>query len=187
MPSPEPPCDDLYRRLVTSELPVARPEPVVELEPLSIRYTCPPYDMRRAILLLMLGIFCGALFTAAISVYIFHDVDKDEIGHWNEAFTGSCTEFVLFTLIIGGGVALLVFLGRTLFHLKGYSPRFNLVFPLGIGVSLLQYPWDFIGRVLFPKFTDFSLSLYLLLAIVVCAIVIVRDSFRQMKLSQAQG
>jgi len=91
------------------------------------------------------------------------------------------------TLIIGGGVALLVFLGRTLFHLKGYPPRLKLVFPLGIGVSILQYPWDFIGRVLFPKLEDFSLSLYLLVAIVVCAIVIIRDSFRQKKLCQARG
>jgi len=34
----------------------------------------------------MLGIFCTALFLDAISVYIFHDVDKNKIGHWNEAF-----------------------------------------------------------------------------------------------------
>ena len=42
--------------------------------------------MWRAIRLLMLGIFCTALFLDAISVYIFHDVDKNKIGHWNEAF-----------------------------------------------------------------------------------------------------
>jgi hypothetical protein len=143
--------------------------------------------MWRAILLFMLGIFCAALSIAAISVYVFHDVDKDQIGHWNEAFAGLCTEFVLFTLIIGGGVALLVLLGRIVFHLKRCSPRSNLVFPLGIGVSVLQYPWDFIGRVLFPKLEDLSLSLYLFLAIVVCASVIVRDSLRQMKVRQALG
>jgi len=143
--------------------------------------------MRRAILLFMLGVFCAALFGGAISVYIFHDVDKDAIGRWNEAFAGLCMEFVLFTLIIGAGVALLVFLGRTLFRLKGYSPRLKLVFPLGIGVSVLQYPWDFIGRALFPTLSDFFLALYLLVAIVVCAIVIVSDSFRQMKLCQARG
>jgi hypothetical protein len=49
----------------------------------------------------MLGIFCTALFVAAISVYIFHDVDHDKIGHWNEAFAGLCVESVSFTLIIG--------------------------------------------------------------------------------------
>lgn len=141
--------------------------------------------MRRAILLLMLGIFCTALFSTAISVYIFHDVDKDKIGHWNEAFAGLCTESVLFTVVVGGGVALLTLLGRHLFHLKGYSPRAKLGLFLGIGVTVLQYPWDFVGRTAFPKLADSSLSLYLIVAIVLCSIVIVRDSFRQMKLCQA--
>ena len=63
--------------------------------------------MWRAILLLVLGVFCTALFSAAITVYMFHDVDKDMIRHWNEAFAGLCTESVLFTVVVGGGVALL--------------------------------------------------------------------------------
>jgi hypothetical protein len=133
----------------------------------------------------MLGMFCTALFIAAISVYIFHDVDKGEIGRWNEAFANLCAEFVLFTLIIGGGVALVVFLGRALFQLQEYSPAPNLVLLLGVGVSVLQYPWEFIGRLLFPELADFFLVLYLILAILVSATVIIRDSFRQMKLRQA--
>jgi hypothetical protein len=141
--------------------------------------------MRRAILLLMLGLFCTALFSAAITVYIFHDVDKDKIGHWNEAFAGLCTESVLFAVVIGGGVALLTLLGRHIFHLKGYSPRAKLGLFLGIGVTVLQYPWDFVGRAAFPKLADSSLALYLIVAIVLCSIVIVRDNFRQMKLCQA--
>jgi hypothetical protein len=141
----------------------------------------------RAVLVLMLGTLCAALSIAAISVYVLHDVDKDQMGRWNEAFAGLCVEFVLFTLIIGAGVALLAFLGRRLFHLKGYSPRPKLAFSLGVGVSVLQYPWEFIGRVLFPKLEDFTLSLYLLVAIVVCSIVILRDSLRQLKFSQARG
>jgi hypothetical protein len=142
--------------------------------------------MRRAILLLMLGIFCTALFSAAISVYIFHDVDQDKIGHWNEAFAGLCTESVLFTLVVGGGVALLTLLGRHLFHLKGYSPRSMLGLLLGVGVTVFQYPWEFVARKELPKLADASLSLYLVVAIVLCAIVIVRDNFRQMKLYQAR-
>jgi hypothetical protein len=129
----------------------------------------------------MLGVFCAALSIAAISVYVFHDVDKDMIGLWNEAFAGLCAEFVLFTMIVGGGVALLSWLGRHLFHLMGYSPRSKLGFFLGIGVSVLQYPWDFVGRVAFPKFADSSLFLYLIVAIVFCSVVIVRDNFKQMK------
>ena len=143
--------------------------------------------MRRAIFLFILGIFCAALFISAISVYIFHDVDKDKIGHWNEAFAGQCIESALFTIMLGGGVALLVLFGRYLFHLRGYSPRPKLVFFLGIGVTILQYPWDFVGRAIFPKLADSSLSLYLIVAIVVCSIVIVRDNFRQMKFCQASA
>ena len=140
--------------------------------------------MRRAILNLMLGMFCTALFTAAISVYVFHDVDKGEIGHWNRAFASLCAEFILFTLVIGGGVALLVFLVRALFQLQGYSPGPNLVLLLGVGVSVLQYPWEFIGRLLSPEFADFSLTLYMILAILVCTTMIVGDSFRQKRSRQ---
>jgi hypothetical protein len=135
----------------------------------------------------MLGTFCAALFSAAISVYIFHDVDKDKIGHWNEAFAGLCTECVLFTVIVGGGVALLTLLGRHLFRLKGYSPRSKLGFFLGIGITVLQYPWDFVGRTAFPKLADSSLTLYLIVAIVLCSIVMVRDNVRQMQSCQASA
>lgn len=135
----------------------------------------------------MLGIFSTALFSAAISVYVFHDVDKNKIGQWNEAFAGLSIEGVLFTVMVGGGVAVLTLLGRHLFHLRGYSPRSKLVFSLGIGVTLLQYPWDFVGRTAFPKFADFSLFAFLIVAIVLCSVVIVRDTFRQMKLCQARG
>jgi hypothetical protein len=133
----------------------------------------------------MLGIFCTALLSAAISVYIFHDVDKDQIGHWNEAFAGLCTEGVLFTVIVSGGVALMTLLGRHLFHLKGYSPRSKLALFLGIGVMVLQYPWDFVGRAAFPELADSFLSFYLVFAIVLCSIVLVCDNLRQKKLCQA--
>jgi len=143
--------------------------------------------MRRTIFLFLLGIFCASLLSDAISVYIFHDVDKEMIGHWNEAFAGLCTESVLFVVIVGGGVTLLTFVGRRFYHLKGYSPRAKLALFLGIGVTILQYPWDFIGRVAFPKLADSSLALYLIVAIIFCSIVIVRDNFRQMKLCQASA
>jgi hypothetical protein len=82
-----------------------------------------------------------------------------KIGHWNEAFSDLCTESVLFTLIVGGGVALLASLGQNLFHLKGYSPRAKVGVYLGIGVPVLQYPWDFVGRAAFPKLAESSLTL----------------------------
>jgi len=132
----------------------------------------------------MSGVFCTALLSDAISVYIFHDVDKDMIGHWNEAFTGLCAELILFSLIVGGGVALLTWLLRLLLHLKGYSPRSRLALFLGIGVTVLQYLWDFAGRTVFPNLADSSLGLYLIVAIVFSSIVLVRDNFKQMKLHQ---
>jgi hypothetical protein len=141
--------------------------------------------MRRTIFFFVLGIFCTTVAISAVSVYVFHDVDKNEVGHWNEAFAGLCIEFVLFTLIVGGGVALLTLLGRYLYHLKSYSPRPKLGLSLGISVAIVQYPWDFVGRLLFPNLADSSLSLFLIVAIVLCSTVIVRDNIRQKKLSQA--
>lgn len=138
--------------------------------------------MWRALLLFMVGIFGAALFVSAVSVYALHDVDKEQVGHWNQAFEALCTEGVLFTLIVGGGVAVLTLFGRYLFHLNGYSPRLKLVFFLGVGVTLLQYPWDFASRVALPKLADASLSAFLVFAIVLCSIVFIRDASRQMKL-----
>jgi hypothetical protein len=140
--------------------------------------------MRRSILLLMLGTFCTALFSSALSVYVFHDVDKSMVGHWNQAFVGSCTEGVLFTLIVGGGVALLALPGRLLFNLKRYSPRAKLGLLLGIGVTVLQYPWDYFGRATLPKFADSLLGVYLIVAIVFCSVALIRDTLSQMKLHQ---
>lgn len=143
--------------------------------------------MLRTIFLFMLGMFGTGLLNAALSVYLLHDVDKDMIGRWNEAFAGLCGEMVLFTLVIGAGVALLTWIGRLLFRLKGSSPRAKLGLFLGIGVSIIQYPWDFAGRAAFPKFADTFLSVYLIVAILVCSIVIVRDNFLRMKLRQRPG
>jgi len=131
----------------------------------------------------MLGIFSTALVVSLFSVYVFHDVDKEMIGRWNEAFAGLCVEFVFFTAIIGGGVAILTFLGRHLLRLKGYSPRPGMCLFLGIGVTVLQYPWEFAGRSAFLGLEDFSLCLYLIVAIVFCSIFIVRDSFRKKKMT----
>ena len=58
---------------------------------------------------------------------------------------------------------------------------------LGIGVTVVQYLWDFAGRAAVPKLADSSLALYLIVAIVLCSIFLVRDNFRQMKLCQASS
>lgn len=138
--------------------------------------------MRRSILFLILGILGTALLSSAISVYIFHDVDRAHIGHWNEVFAGLCAESILFALMIVGPVWFLTLIGHYLLHLRSHSPRAMLGLLLGIGVTVIQYPWDIAGRKLFPKFADFSLTLYLILAVVFCTIVLLHDNFTQMKL-----
>ncbi len=141
--------------------------------------------MRRAILLLMLGIFCGAILAGAISVYVFHDVDQEKIGHLNDAFAGLSIEAGVFGLIIGGPVWLSVLLGRRFLNSRDYSPRARISFSLGIAVAVFQYPFEFIGRKLLPNFTEFFLSFYLLAAIFLCTAVLLRDIFKQLKLQRA--
>jgi hypothetical protein len=98
-----------------------------------------------------------------------------------------CIESVLFTLIIGGSVAILTLLGRYAFHLKGHFPRAWLGLSLGIGVTVFQYPWDFALRKQLPKLAETSLYLYPVGAIVVCAAVILCDNFKQMKSHQGHA
>ncbi len=141
--------------------------------------------MRRSILFLILGIFCTALLVGAISVYLLHDVDRDMMGRLNEAFLQLCTESILFALIVGGPAGLLTALGRVVFHLRGYSPRAILGFLLGIGVAVCQYAWDFSARKIFPKQADESLYIYLVAAIVLCSVVLLRDTYKQQKVFEA--
>jgi len=135
--------------------------------------------MFRSIRSLVLGMLCAFLLVGAVSVYIFHDVDQDQVGHWNQAFKGLCIEGVLFSLIIGVPVWLLTFLGRRFFHLKSYSPREMLALVLGISVTVVQYPLEFAVRGFLPKLTESFLGLFLIAAIVLCTVVLLRDSFRQ--------
>jgi hypothetical protein len=133
----------------------------------------------------MLGTFCTALFLAAISVYVFHDVDQDRIGHWNEAFADLSIEMVLFSLLVSGGVWLLTMLGQRVFHLRGYFPRARVGLSLGIATALLQYPFEFLGRMLLPKFADPVLSVYLIAAIILCTAVLLHDASNQRNLQKA--
>jgi len=161
------------------------PQVCLSRKSLNVQLDCNP--MLRTLLLFMLGILLTALLSNVVTVYVFHDVDADKIGHMNEAFVGLLAESVLFTLIVGSGVGILTLLGGYLLHLKGYRPRAKSGLYLGIGIILFQYPWDFAGRAVFPKLADTFLALYLILAIVVCAIILIHDSLRQMRLCQASG
>ena len=141
--------------------------------------------MRWSIIFLISGILFGALFVDAVSVYVLRDVDHDQIGHLNAAFAGLCTESVIFALLIGVSAGLLTLIGRALLHLRSHSPRAKLSLFLGIGVTVFQYPSDYIARRAFPRFGDAALYSYLVIAIVVCTTVLLRDNFGQMKLYEA--
>jgi hypothetical protein len=135
--------------------------------------------MKRPILALTLGILLAALCVDMISVYILHDVDHDLLGHWNEAFMGLCQESIVGSLLIGGVTGLITSLGRAILKPKGGYPRTTFAFLLGVAVSVIQYPWDFATRALSPAFAQTSLLIYLFVAPVVCAFLLLRDSPNQ--------
>ena len=138
--------------------------------------------MHRSILFLMLGIFCSAVLVSALSAYVFHDVDHSSVDNLNRAFAGLCAESVAFALIVGAATASLTFLGQLLLHSKNYPPRATLGLVLGISVPIAQYAWDFTIRKLLPSFADANLLLLLVILTLVCAAVLLRDSFRQRQL-----
>jgi hypothetical protein len=107
----------------------------------------------------MLGTCNTALFLAAISVYIFHDVDQDRIGHWNAAFVDLSIEVFVLSLILGGAVWLLARAGQRVFGLRGGSPRARIGLSLGIAAAVFQYPFDFLARKLVPSLAQFLLSI----------------------------
>jgi hypothetical protein len=140
--------------------------------------------MRRSIFFLMLGILCAAVAISTISVYVFHDVDQDMIGHWNLAFAGLCEESGMFALIIAIPVSILTYLGRHALNIKSYAPRAKLALILGIGVTVLQYPWEFAARKVVPQLADSAISIYLIVAIVACTFILLRDTVSQRKLRE---
>ncbi len=139
--------------------------------------------MKRAIVLLALGIFGTALLISVVTVYVLHDVDRDQIDHLNGAFVGLCVESLIFTLSIVFGVAVATLLWRYFAHLNAYAPRGLLALYLGAGVTVLQYLWDFSIRKFLPRLSDLSLGVYLLLAIGICATVLCRDIRQQARQS----
>jgi len=117
-----------------------------------------------------------------VSVYVFHDVDQDKIGHWKEASEDLSIEAVVFSLIIGGAVGLLTVLARHLFHLHDSCPRARVGLSLGIAVTAFQYPCEFVVRKLVPSFAESFLYFYIAAAILFCAAVLLRDTSKQFQL-----
>ncbi len=135
--------------------------------------------MVRSVLLFILGLLSTAVAVAAISVYVFHDVDRDLAGQLNVAFRGLCTESILFALIVGCLAGIFAFVGMYIFRSTKFPPRTALSVALGVGIVLLQYPWEFTVRKASPQNAQAALSTYLIAAVVLSATVLLCDSVRQ--------
>ena len=65
---------------------------------------------------LLFGFLLVTLLLGAISVYIFHDVDKEMAGQWDLVFIGLAVEALIFSV----GITILAI---TLTHLKQVVPN----------------------------------------------------------------
>lgn len=137
--------------------------------------------MRRAILCLTLGTFSTALLLSLFSVYILHDVDREKVGHLNQAFTGLCFESAVFALVIGAATGVLTAIGKRLLRVKGSNSRPAFGIFLGCCVAVCQYPWDLVARSFFPQLADLALETYVVVASLLCAAVLLRRGLSQDK------
>jgi hypothetical protein len=141
--------------------------------------------MHRVILSLAGGMASVAMLVNAFSVYVMHDVDSDQIGHWNEAYIELSAEVGIFIVVVGGLTWLLILLGRRLFHLQGAYPRPRLAFVLGALAIIIQYPMDFAVRTYLSVISRSYLHWYLLLCILTCTGILLRDNWKQLQLQES--
>jgi hypothetical protein len=127
-----------------------------------------------------LGIFASAMFTNAVAVYLLHDVDADRIGKWNLAYGELTLEFFVFSLALTVCFFLVVWIGTIAFGLRDIMPSLKLGFALGIAVTLIQYPAEFVVRKLTAGHSaDAFLLGYLLLSPICCAVIILLNSHKR--------
>jgi preprotein translocase subunit SecG len=135
--------------------------------------------MRRTLFFLFLAILVASILLSAMLVYLFQDVDRDQIGRLNSAFAGLCVESVLFALVIGGAVGLFAMLGKLMLRLQRSSPRARLGLWLGVGVVVCQHIGEIFVRKVLASLTDVYRGAYLIIAIIVCTAILLQDSYRQ--------
>jgi hypothetical protein len=125
------------------------------------------------------GILLSGVLLSAVSVYIFHDVDKELIGKWNIAFRGLLGELFLFGFFVALGTAVLTQLGRLIGNLRPAVPSPKLGFIVGIGVILAQYPVEYLIRKIALERYGFGLDLYIILSMVIPSAVFIEACRRQ--------
>jgi hypothetical protein len=130
--------------------------------------------MLRSTLALFVGVFLACLITSLISVYLFHDVDLGKGA--SEALISISGEVLIFAILlglVGGGIAAI---GRRFFFKESTPLRLQKAFYVGFLVGIGQYAWDLTARTVFPGFGDLFLTLYIILALIVCTYFLLRGS-----------
>jgi hypothetical protein len=119
------------------------------------------------------GICLSALLLSAVSVYVFHDVEKQLIGKWDLAFRGLVEEALLFAILVTLGTAVLTQIGRMVAGFRPAVPPTKLGFIVGASVGLVQYPFEFLVRKVADEHYDFWIHTYIVLAILVPSAVFI--------------
>jgi hypothetical protein len=132
--------------------------------------------MLRLTIWFYVGMLLTALLVNALSVYVFHDVDQEMIGHWNAAYFLLDVEFAIMSFIISGFLLLFISVGRKFFYRHGGPLNIRLGIMLGIGTILFQYAFDMAARSWVPGITMIVLCLYPLLSSAASAIILLRKT-----------
>jgi hypothetical protein len=120
----------------------------------------------------------ASLFTNAVAVYLLHDVDADMVGRLNLAYRELMREFVFFAIVATVIFLLAGWLGSLVLRLKVASAGPRLAFVLGVTTILIQYPAEFVARLLNSgRSSDSFLLAYLLLVPACSAGILVRDAY----------
>jgi|WetSurMetagenome_2_1015567.scaffolds.fasta_scaffold421420_2 hypothetical protein len=134
--------------------------------------------MWRAAIWFFSGMILSALPVNALSVYVFHDVDKDMIGQWHVAYVQLNIELLIVSLIASGLLLLFICLGEKLFHHPILSLNIRLAFILGVSTIVLQYVCEMAARLWAPQITTIILAVYPFLSAALAAIMLVRNGAR---------
>jgi hypothetical protein len=136
--------------------------------------------MWRLTLRFFLGIFLAASFTNAAAVYLFHDVDADRVGNLNLAYRDLTLEFLVFGFVLTSIFSLLTWVGAVAFRLRDIPPNLKLGFILGMAVTILQYPGEFVVRKLTTEGSADSFLLgYMFLSPICCAVLILLNRHKR--------
>jgi hypothetical protein len=71
------------------------------------------------------GMISTALLTNALSVYVLHDVDRNMIGKWNDAFLQLTFELIILAVITSRVLGILIHFGCKFFTSRLYRPSLN--------------------------------------------------------------